>query len=250
MKGRTGLFGRFAVGRALCVLTSAILLANSMAPAVAGTLQNRRDHVLKPGPKVPVMKGVPVMDLSKQGVLRHAAAHAHISRLDDQAKLAKPVRPADIAAWHQAAERPGKSSAKADGLIWLGEYSLAGRQEPVEATAYFDRALAAAPKSSPEHGVAAFDHALASLFRGAYAQAAGELGHILRAKPAGIDPKHVALVLADGRACAGYHQQHSLLGITEPKEVDPLCAVASLAVCLREVGLPHDKKLVAIRSCQ
>ena len=93
------------------------------------------------------------------------------------------------------------------------------------------------------------DHGLATLYKGAYVQATGEFLHILKANPQGANRKLVTNFYAHAKACAGYHQQRTNLGITEPTSIDPLCAVASLAVCLRELGLPYDKArmLAAVR---
>ncbi|MHB8723739.1 MAG: DUF6531 domain-containing protein, partial [Steroidobacteraceae bacterium] len=192
------------------------------------------------------MKGVPRMDLSRQGKpLRLAAGTGELTNLDGQGQLKRPVTSANLAAWNAAAGIAGKSEPKADGLIWLGEYALAGREAPLEAAKLFNRAIAAAPAKSREHGVAAVDHGLAELYQGAYAVAYGEFAHILKAGAPGTERKQVAIYYAHARACAGYHAQRTALGITEPSRVDPLCAVASMAVCLREVGLPYAKDKVS-----
>src|SRR5579863_7834435 len=135
---------RTPMGRMISVLCCVLLLANSVAPAIAATVQNKRNHVIKPGPKVPVMKGVPHMDLSKQGIVPKANLRS-ISKLDDDGTLKEHVYPTDIVNWRQAAATPGNSIAKADALVWLGEEALAGREEPVEAATLFNKALAAAP---------------------------------------------------------------------------------------------------------
>ena len=124
---------KLAYRRLICVLTSVILVTNTVAPAVAATLQNRHRTVLKPGPKVPVMTGVPHMDLSMQGTPGGRPHAPEITKLDEQAKLTRPVTTSEAAAWRAASLKPGKSRMKADALIWLGEYALAGREEPAEA---------------------------------------------------------------------------------------------------------------------
>src|ERR1022692_2601151 len=194
MKGITYFHRHPVAARLLCVFATAALLTNSVAPAIGATLRNRHQGVSKPGPKVPVMKGVPRMDLSKQGVAPRPVAPS-LSKLDDRAKLMQPVTAADLARWRAAAATPGKSRAKACANIWLGEEALAAREQPVEAEGYFNKALAAAPAKSREHGLAAVDHGLSTLYQGKYAVAEGEFDHILRVRSAGVDRKRVAILL-------------------------------------------------------
>ena len=232
------------VFRGLSVLACSVLIANTISPAIAAALAYRRSHTIKTRPMAPEMKGVPRMDLRMKGIVRRSGEMPTVSLLSDQAGLSRKVTDRDIAEWVKSASRPGRSRAKADAWIRLGEVALVAKEEPIRAASEFAKAIKAAPTASPERGLGLMDRSLAILFQGRYGQAASELGGLLHERPNGLNPKRAAAYVAHARACAGYHQQRARMGITEPKEVDPLCAVASIAVCLRELGLPHEKTQV------
>src|SRR5579871_2536381 len=202
---------RTIIGRCLTVLASLVLMANSIAPAIAVTLQNPRNHPVKPGPKPVQMKGVPRMDTSMKGLPIRVRKNEQISWLNERTQLNRRVTLADLAIAKGDAKVSGKSAKRADALIHLGEFAMVGREEPIEALGYFDKAIVAAPAGSRERGVAALDHGLAEVIRGAYAEAVGEFGHILRAKPRGANLKLVMNQFAHAKACLGYHQQHANL---------------------------------------
>jgi RHS repeat-associated protein len=135
--------------------------------------------------------------------------------------------------------------------LWLGEYELAARQEPGLAIWHLRQAQHRSGRPDAVFGLAAFDTATALHYEGAYAKAASAFRRLLNAKTAlrGYDRRVAALWYRHAIACAGYHEQRAKLGVPEPERLDPLCGVAGLAVCLRSLGLPYDRK-AALASCR
>src|SRR5207248_1144966 len=91
------------------------------------------------------------------------------------------------------------------------------------------------------------DTALALFYAGAYEDAAQAFRQLRTAKAGlgGFDGARSLLWYRRAAACAGYHAEHARLGIPEPKRLDPLCAAAGLAVCLRGLGLRYDRAVVS-----
>ena len=231
--------------RVISFLASASLLTSSLAPAIAAAQEGKKPHHPVPRPTFKPMKGVPLFDLTKGGAPAKRASFAALTKLDEIAHWKADAESTDPAAWHKEAAAIATSiTVKADDDIWLGEYALAKQENPKGAEKLFDKAMEVAPRSSQEHYVAAYDHALSSFFQGEYAQTFGEIGHIMKSRPVGLDRKDIVWLYIHSRACAGYHAQRSAMGITEPTKVDPLCAAASLAVCLRELGMNYSRAKV------
>src|SRR5206468_3350975 len=65
----------------------------------------------------------------------------------------------------------------------------------------------------------------------------------------GFDRRRCALWRRQAEACAAYHAQHAAMGIPQTPKLDPECAAAGLAVCLRHLSLPYDRPSV-LRACR
>jgi hypothetical protein len=176
---------------------------------------------------------------------------APLTLLDEVGRPARRVTDAEAAAW-RAELRRALPPRRAQLLLWLGEYWLAKRQEPEAAITHFRAALAAAggPKSAVG-GRATYNLAVARFYQGAYREATERFRALTHrgTAAAGYDRRQAALFLRHSAACFGYHEKRRKAGITEPERIDPECGAASLAVCLRSLGLPHDRKSV-LRVCR
>jgi RHS repeat-associated protein len=168
-----------------------------------------------------------------------------VSLLTEAGRLAREIPASDVAHWKRQL-RAGTLSAKrlARLHLWLGEIEIARNKEPERALEQFRLAQRLARRSDPIYGCAAYDRALTLYFHGAYAVAVPAFRELLAAKSAlnGYNPQICALWVRHAAACAGYHEQHAKLGITEPPSLDPFCGVASLAACLQARGRPYDRK--------
>lgn len=171
--------------------------------------------------------------------------------LDETGALAQPVSPVEAAGWQAELKRERKPARKARLHVWLGEYELAGRQEPVRAQAHFAAAKALARPEDAIYGLAAFDLALATFYHGDYERATRRFDQLLRRKVRlrGIDPLRCALWYRRAGACAGYHAERARLGIPQAQTLDPFCAASGVGVCLRELKLPYDRERV-LRVCR
>ena len=95
-------------------------------------------------------------------------------------------------------------------------------------------------------GLAAYDTAVARYYAGAYRESAAAFHRLLVGRPAvvGFEGRRCALWYRHAGAHEGYHAERAKLGIPEPGRLDPLCGAAGLAVCLRGLGLPYDRRRV------
>ncbi len=130
--------------------------------------------------------------------------------------------------------------------IWLGEVALAQDEEPETAIAHFEKALALTPIKDRIHALAAYDRAMAFFYEGAYRHSLDAFKNVLSPKNhlTGFDRRTCALWLRHASACAGYHEERAKIGIVEPTRIDPLCAAAALATCLRSLNADYSKKTV------
>ena len=165
--------------------------------------------------------------------------------LNEMGHLARSVSPAESAAWGRELKSSHPGAHRAAQLhLWLGEALLGRDQQPGLAGWHFRTAKAAASLTDPLHFLAAYDGAVALTYAGAYIEADGAFSHLLAVRNTahGFDRARAALWLRHVRACAGYHAAHAAQGIPEPPRLDPLCAAAAMAACLRSLVLPYDRK--------
>jgi YD repeat-containing protein len=167
--------------------------------------------------------------------------------LDEVGKLAHDVPQGQVDGWMRELKTGGAKGLRAGWLhLWLGEYELAHSEEPLRASWHFRAAQGLAPRADHLYGLAVFDQAVSLFYQGRYEQASGSFERLLHNKEGlrGAARRETAFWLKHARAAWGYHEDRKKLGITEPERLDPLCAAAGLAVCLRALGLPYDRKTV------
>jgi RHS repeat-associated protein len=172
--------------------------------------------------------------------------------LDEVGNLGRLVRPAEIASWKGKLSTHHLNSDQAALLhIWLGEYALGHNQDPRQAIHQFDVARNLVRHSGPMEGLAAYDKGIALYRSGDYADSADTFAYL--SKPTtdkrGYPWVNADLWLKHAEACVGYHNIRSTAGIPEPPRLDVFCLAASLAACLRGLGLPFDKKTV-VAACR
>ena len=229
----------------IATLSVLLLLSNALAPAISAAshlVQNRAKTIAIPVPKP--MVGVPVVDFSRHAGGPSKSPYAeNLSKLSDQLQLRANISPGDIRIWTKLSASPTPSRTKARALIYLAEMQMVSEQ-PQKAVQLLSKAAQAAPKRSNELGLARLDRAICTFLEGRYKEAKEEFLRLRKSGAYGMDLKRIAGLARHAADCSGYHQQRAALGITEPKEIDPLCAVSSLAVCLRELHLPYSKDLL------
>lgn len=172
--------------------------------------------------------------------------------LDEVGELKKHLASSEVASWRNELHRSPVKGTRAAWLhLWLGEYELAQRQEPLRALYHFRRPQQLVKPIEAVYGLAAYDIAVTTLARGAYAEAATAFRRLLAPKSRlrGFDSRQCALMLRHASACAGYHAARAAMGITEPTHLDPLCGVEALAACLRALDEPYDRTTL-LRACR
>ncbi|HET6382246.1 MAG TPA: cysteine peptidase family C39 domain-containing protein, partial [Armatimonadota bacterium] len=167
---------------------------------------------------------------------------APVTLLNELGRLARPVSPLELAAWKGQLHHghlPADIAAKLH--IRLGEYELAANEQPGTAIWHFGQVSKHAPARL--RGLAKYDTAVAGYYEGAYAETQQAFKRLLSPKTGlpGYSIKACALWVRVAGVCAGYHAQHSKMGIPEPPRLDPYCGAAALAECLRSMGRPYDK---------
>lgn len=187
----------------------------------------------------------PLPDNSKQ--VKSVSKPASISLLGEVAKLKNPVSELQIKSWKQqihAGQLSPNNAAK--NLIWLGEVALAKDEEPEIAITHFEKAISLTRVNTIVHGLAAYDRAMALFYEGAYRQSLDAFKNVLSPKNhlTGFDRRTCALWLRHASACTGYHEERAKIGIIEPTRIDPLCAAAAFATCLRSLKADYSKKTV------
>lgn len=178
---------------------------------------------------------------------RHSAPAASLSLLDEVGRLARRVSDAEVSAWRKQLRTPGLRPAAASKLrLQVGEVELAKYQQPERAIALFEQVEQATSVSSPLHALARVDAAMALFYEGAYQASATAFRSLAQSheRLPGIDRRQCARWLTHARACAGYHAVREKAGIREPKRLDPLCGAEAVAVVLREMNRPFDRKTV------
>ncbi|MGI8922788.1 MAG: RHS repeat-associated core domain-containing protein [Fimbriimonadales bacterium] len=130
--------------------------------------------------------------------------------------------------------------------IWLGELDLAVDEEPLKAIERFREAAKLAGDNFELKGLAAYDTAIALFYAGEYGNSRDSFYELLRGKLAGFNRRACSLFARHAAGCASIHERNAALGITQPERLDPLCGAATLAICLKELGLPYDKKRLSM----
>jgi RHS repeat-associated protein len=171
--------------------------------------------------------------------------------LNNIGELARPVSSTLAPQWCAALHASNLDRKRIAQLqIWLGEYLLSHDKQPEQAAQHFRQAQRLLAKSDLLYGLAAYDSALALYYAGAYSAAKDAFQALLTQRPAlhGFDRKTCVLWSRMAISCWGYHDQRSAMGIPEPSRLDPLCAAAALATCVRDLHGPYDKKTI-LRAC-
>ena len=171
---------------------------------------------------------------------------------DDTGHLKRPATEVQVQAWKQEIKTTHSGSHQAAELhLWLGEVALARDKQPNVGLWHLREAKRLASAEDPLHYLAAYDNAVGLFYAGAYQDSEDAFSSLLAVRHTadGFNRETAALWLRHVSACAGYHAQHSALGIPEPPRLDPLCAAAALAARLRVMGLPSDKATL-LRACR
>ncbi|CAN5516000.1 hypothetical protein BH11ARM2_BH11ARM2_37080 [soil metagenome] len=234
--------------RAVSLFTVSALLLNTAAPVFAQTPYIR--PVTKPASPAPVSKGVPTLRVTPavppqagSGPFPPARYELLPGRtlLDEEGYLHRRVTAQDLKAWRiELNEHPTKAR-RARLLVQIGETELASH-EPRRARESFESVSGLLPASNPDRGLARFDAALCLFLEGRYGKAREAFEGAAAANVRGVNRRLATLYSRHAGACEGYHLAHVRLGIPEPPLLDPLCGVFSLAVCLRQLGMPHAQK--------
>lgn len=234
-------------------LTASALLLQSGAP-IALTIRDELDAVAArkaasakalqppaPLPGVPLMKVTPAVDppdyAKRPGQIRVDSGY---SLIDEQGRLRRDVSAGEEKAWRIELQEGPSVARKARLLIQLAEVDIA-RHEPVRAQARLNTAASMLPPASPDRGLARFDAAITIFRQGKFTDAKEAFRNLVHSKLHGFDRRIAALYSRHAAACEGYHQLHNNLGIPEPRELDPLCGISALAICLRGRNMPYPK---------
>jgi RHS repeat-associated protein len=145
-----------------------------------------------------------------------------------------------LTGWKEEAHSSKDRRRIARLTLWLGEYYLAKRQ-PTKAIESLQYSASLLPESNPDRGLARYDAALAEFFHGQFGESAQGFLSLLKTPLRGYNRKDALLYERHAAGCAGYHAHRAGLGIPEPPFLDPLCGVAGLGVCLRQLGMPYNK---------
>lgn len=194
----------------------------------------------KPMKGVPTMRVTPAVPAPPLTNAPVSAASQPGSYLNEVGRRPGGIDPALVATWKSELKRPGVPVARQAWLqLWIGEAKLAA-EEPDDAEGSLARALQLG-KASPVEGIAAYDLAAARFYEGRYAEGAHELRALMKSRKRGYSRRDASAFMRHMALCDGYHARHESLGVPEPPRLDPLCGVASVAVCLRALGIPFDK---------
>ena len=196
-------------------------------------------------------KPSPIASQSAAKQLPYAKVNAK-SLLDEAGNMSFTVPASKIAEWKQSLSA-GKSAVSLAPVyhLWLGECELSQEQNPQSALWHFAQVEKSEYSSRDLKGLARYDSAVATFNEGAYGQSTSAFWKLLTKKPApaGVDRRRIALWYKEAASCAGYHNSRSRMGIPEPPKIDPECAAAGLADCLRALKLPYDHASV-LKACK
>jgi RHS repeat-associated protein len=194
-----------------------------------------------PMPGVPLMKATPAVDppdyASRPRQIRRSSG---FSLIDEQGRLLREVSAKEEKAWRIELNEGPTPARKARLLIQLAEVDI-NRHEPARAQARLDAAAKLLPATSRDKGLARFDSALTVFRQGRFTESKNAFVNLVKSNLVGVDRRIAVLYSRHAAACEGYHQAHNNLGIPEPRELDPLCGVSALAVCLRGRNMPYPK---------
>lgn len=178
---------------------------------------------------------------------KHALPANLLSLLDEVGRLNRFVSDSQFASWQQQIKALALKPAAAARLrLKLGEVELAKYQQPERAIAQFEKVQKLAGAKSQFGGLARYNAAVALFYEGAYQPSAAAFRALLqdRHPSPGFDRRQSARWLNHARACAGYHALREKAGIREPDKLDPLCGAEAIAVTLRSLKRPFDRKTV------
>ncbi len=171
----------------------------------------------------------------------HPVQHIHpasLSLLDEVGRPAVAISPSGFAMLEAAAHAKYPSAL---ALLHYGEALFGLQRHPQAALPYFKRAFARAAQRSAIRGLAAWDGAMARYRFSAYAASAAAFSNLQHSGFAGFSHRSASLMERHVAACAGYHDEHSAIGIPEPPKLDPFCGASALAVWLRAKHKDYQK---------
>lgn len=160
--------------------------------------------------------------------------------LDSTGYLRRPVSSTTRRSWRIAASEVSDPATRAKLEVWLAECEISSH-EPLAALDRLKIAERIAPANCGFAGLARFDEAFALFLHGRYQESADAFTALQKSRYFGYDRKLSRLLWSHSQACATYHTRHAALGIPEPPELDPLCGVSSLAVCMKVLGYWPDR---------
>jgi len=234
-------------------LTASALLLQTGAPVALSlkegfdTSAARKAVVAKavlpppPMPGVPLMKATPAADPPDYAKRPHQIrVSSGFTLIDEQGRLRRDVPAKEEKAWRIELNEGPTPGRRARLLIQLAEVDIS-RHEPARAQARLETAVRLLPYASPDRGLAKFDTAITIFRQGRFTEAKEAFRNLVKSKLTGVDRRIAVLYSSHAAACEGYHQAHNNLGIPEPRELDPLCGISALAVCLRGRNMPYPK---------
>ncbi|MBS1708233.1 MAG: hypothetical protein JSS65_05865 [Armatimonadetes bacterium] len=160
--------------------------------------------------------------------------------LSAEGEMAPGITVAQADSWRAQLGGQKYRAMKARLLVQLAEWEIS-RREPARAKPLLQQAQGLLKKSSLDFGLVTYDLAMVECLEGRFEQASHAFSGLLASGLKGYDHRNAALWQRHAAGCAGYHKSHWELGIPQPTELDPLCGASSLAMCLKQLGLPHAK---------
>jgi RHS repeat-associated protein len=212
-----------------------------VALIVTNTPSNSRQSVPadNPSPRSRARRGTLVPTLSGK-------SSCPVSLLNSIGQFLKEPLRAQILVWKSQLHRGGeKSDDTAQLHIWLGEAALAGDQDVATAAYHFAAVLRLRGVAPDLAGLARYDQAVTMFDHCTFMAAASAFSKLLSAKNAqGYSRRNCTFWLRRAESIAARQNARMEMGIPEPSHLDPDCAAAAVAVCLRSLGLPSAKSFV------
>lgn len=179
-----------------------------------------KDSIAKPRPvsDAPV---VAIPSLPKSGSL-----------LDQTGIITIPLKESNVRRWRS-------NGATLQEKLWLAEWTLAKIHDPINATKQFESLIAKTQDLDPIRGLSERGIGFSLMFQGRYKEAREQVESLMKSNVAGVDRQVLGSMERHLAACAAYHRNHELLGITQPGKFDPLAGVRSIEKSLEILG---DKK--------
>lgn len=180
----------------------------------------------------------------------------HVSQtlLSEQGTLAAPIPDSRYRSWlKELKSLPVRTSSRRSALLnlWIGEYTMTAQEEPRKALHHFRLAKQRTKRDDALHGWACYNECLALTFDSQYNEARDAFGDLLYGyKKTGAKPLHGFNWQVAGSwmrrlsSRAEEFNRLAAMGIPRPPSLDAICGAGGLAMCLRALKLPYDKKTV------